>query len=67
MGDTQHDEYEPLIKTPEQLIITVIATFAILVLIIILPVNYVGLGVRKGTNGSGMPEEVVSDRIKPVA
>ncbi|NGS85304.1 cytochrome c5 family protein, partial [Staphylococcus aureus] len=42
MSDAQHDEHEPLIKTPKQLIIAVIAAFAVPILIIILLANYVG-------------------------
>ncbi|WP_316865459.1 c-type cytochrome, partial [Ralstonia mannitolilytica] len=67
MSDAQHDEHEPLIKTPKQLIITVIAAFAVPILVIILLANYVGLGVKEGAGSSGMSEEAVNDRIKPVA
>ena len=67
MSDAQHDEHEPLIKTPKQLIIAVIAAFVVPILIIILLANYVGLGAREGAGGSGMSEEAVNDRIKPVA
>lgn len=67
MSDAQHDEHEPLIKTPKQLIITVIAAFVVPILIIILLANYVGLGVKEGAGSSGMSEEAVNDRIKPVA
>lgn len=67
MSDAQHDEHEPLIKTPKQLIIAVIAAFVVPILIIILLANYVGLGAKEGAGGSGMSEEAVNDRIKPVA
>ncbi|WP_296224751.1 c-type cytochrome [Ralstonia sp. UBA689] len=67
MSDAQHDEHEPLIKTPKQLIIAVIAAFAVPILIIILLANYVGLGVKEGAGSSGMSEEAVNDRIRPVA
>ncbi|WP_347334453.1 c-type cytochrome, partial [Ralstonia pseudosolanacearum] len=67
MSDAQHDEHEPLIKTPKQLIIAVIAAFAVPILVIILLANYVGLGVKEGAGSSGMSEEAVNDRIKPVA
>ncbi|WP_199030647.1 cytochrome c5 family protein [Ralstonia sp. ASV6] len=67
MSDAQHDEHEPLIKTPKQLIIAVIAAFVVPILIIILLANYVGLGVKEGAGSSGMSEEAVNDRIKPVA
>ena len=67
MSDAQHDEHEPLIKTPKQLIIAVIAAFAVPILIIILLANYVGMGVKEGAGSSGMSEEAVNDRIKPVA
>ena len=67
MSDAQHDEHEPLIKTPKQLIIAVVAAFAVPILIIILLANYVGLGVKEGAGSSGMSEEAVNDRIKPVA
>lgn len=67
MSDAQHDEHEPLIKTPKQLIIAVIAAFAVPILIIILLANYVGMGAKEGAGGSGMSEEAVNDRIKPVA
>ncbi len=67
MSDAQHDEHEPLIKTPKQLVIAVIAAFAVPILVIILLANYVGLGVKEGAGSSGMSEEAVNDRIKPVA
>lgn len=67
MSDAQHDEHEPLIKTPKQLIIAVIAAFAVPIFIIILLANYVGLGVKEGAGSSGTSEEAVNDRIKPVA
>ena len=67
MSDAQHDDHEPLIKTPKQLIIAVIAAFAVPILIIILLANYVGMGAKEGAGGSGMSEEAVNDRIKPVA
>jgi len=67
MSDAQHDEHESLIKTPKQLIITVIAAFVVPILIIILLANYVGLGVKEGAGSSGMSEEAVNARIKPVA
>jgi cytochrome c5 len=67
MSDAQHDEHEPLIKTPKQLIITVIAAFVVPILIIIMLANYVGLGAKDGAGSVGMSEEAVNDRIKPVA
>lgn len=67
MSDAQHDEHEPLIKTPKQLVIAVITAFAVPILVIILLANYVGLGVKEGAGSSGMSEEAVNDRIKPVA
>ncbi|CAH0447143.1 hypothetical protein LMG10661_03208 [Ralstonia syzygii subsp. syzygii] len=67
MSDAQHDEHEPLIKTPKQLVIAVVAAFAVPILVIILLANYVGLGVKEGAGSSGMSEEAVNDRIKPVA
>jgi len=67
MSDAQHDEHEPLIKTPKQLIIAVVAAFVVPILVIILLANYVGLGAKEGAGSSSTSEEAANDRIKPVA
>lgn len=71
MSDSDHHTAEPAghespIKTPKQLIATVIAAFILPVLIIVLLVSYVDFGSRDGAGGNDSPE-AITKRIAPVA
>lgn len=62
-----HDEaHEGPIKTPQQLIWTVVAAFVVPILIIILLVNYVAFGSKPGAGSEGMSAEAVARRLQPV-
>ena len=65
--DTAHDPgHEGPIKTPKQLIWTVIASFLVPIAIIVLLINFVDMGSRSGAGSEGMSEEAVAHRIQPV-
>ena len=65
--DTKHDlPHEGPIKTPKQLIVTVLLAFVIPVVAIILLVNYVAHDHRPGAGSDGMTPEAIARRIQPV-
>ena len=68
MSDPQdHDApHEGPIKTPKQLIWTVVASFVVPIVIIVLLVNYVAMGDKSGAGTEGMSEQAVALRIQPV-
>jgi len=68
MSDSQdHDApHEGPIKTPKQLIWTVIASFVVPIAIIVLLVNFVAAGDKSGAGSDGMSEQAVAMRIQPV-
>ena len=65
MSDPQH--HDPLIKTPRQLIITVLAAFLVPIVVITLLVSYVVSAPKTGAGSEGMTKQSVSERIAPVA
>jgi cytochrome c5 len=68
MSDPQdHDDsHEGPIKTPKQLIWTVIASFVVPIAVIVLLVNYVASGDQSGAGSESMSEQAVAQRIQPV-
>lgn len=68
MSDSHdHDApHEGPIKTPKQLIWTVIASFVLPVLAIIMIVNYVASGSQPAAGSDGLGAESVAKRIQPV-
>lgn len=62
-----HSESEGLIKTPRQLIITVILAFIVPIAIIILLVNLVSFTSSMGAGSSAQSSEAIAKRIQPVA
>jgi cytochrome c5 len=68
MSDSQdHDApHEGPIKTPKQLIWTVIASFVVPIAIIVLLVNFVAAGNKTGAGSEGMSAQAVALRIQPV-
>jgi cytochrome c5 len=68
MSDPQdHDApHEGPIKTPKQLIWTVVASFVVPIAVIVLLVNYVASGDNSGAGSAAMSEEAVAHRIQPV-
>jgi cytochrome c5 len=65
---TEHDDgsHESLIKTPTQLIWTVVAAFVVPVVLIILLVNFVVSADKPGAGSSSLDAEAVARRIMPV-
>jgi hypothetical protein len=68
MSDSHDDEgqHESPIKTPRQLIWTIVAAFVLPVLIIILLVNFVAFGDQPAAGSEGLSEQAVALRIAPV-
>ena len=69
MSDTpEHHEanHEGPIRTPKQLLWTVIASFVVPVVIIILLVNFVASGSKRGAGSDGLGAQAVAKRIMPV-
>ena len=67
-GSAHGDEgpHEGPIKTPKQLIWTVVASFVIPIVIIILLVNYVAFGNKPAAGSDGLGAEAVARRLQPV-
>ncbi|MDN5843711.1 MAG: c-type cytochrome [Alcaligenaceae bacterium] len=59
--------HEGGIKTPRQLLITVILAFLIPIVIIMMLVNLVGAGIQTGAGSDGQTPEAIAKRIQPVA
>jgi cytochrome c5 len=65
--DTKHDlPHEGPIKTPKQLVVTVLLAFVVPVIAIILLVNFVAHEHRPGAGSDGMTPEAIARRIQPV-
>jgi cytochrome c5 len=60
------DSHEGPIRTPKQLVWTVVAAFVVPVVIIILLVNYVAFDVRPAAGSDGLGPEAVAARLQPV-
>ena len=66
--DDTHDEgHTGPIKTPKQLIATVVASFVIPIIGIVLLVNYVDFGAKPAAGSNALGPEAVALRIQPVA
>lgn len=61
------EEHGSLIKTPKQLIVTVILAFLVPIIVILLLVNVVASGVKTGAGSESMTPQATSQRIAPVA
>jgi cytochrome c5 len=68
MSDAHADdgEHESLIKTPKQLVVTVVASFVVPVVIIIMIANFVAFGSKPGAGSEGFSAEAVARRLQPV-
>jgi cytochrome c5 len=66
-GAAGHDgSHDSPIRTPKQLIWTVIAAFVVPIAIIILLVNFVAEGSKPGAGSDGLAAEAVARRLQPV-
>lgn len=62
-----HEEaHEGPIKTPKQLIATVVASFVVPVVVIIMLANFVNFGAKPSAGSDGLGEEATARRIQPV-
>lgn len=60
-------EHNSLIKTPKQLIVTVVAAFVVPIAIIVLLVSFVTTARKTGAGSDGMSAQAMTARIAPVA
>src|SRR3546814_12773062 len=60
-------EHEGLIKTPKQLIVTVILAFIVPIIVIMLLVKLVAASSQMGSGSDAQTAEAIDQRIKPVA
>lgn len=68
MSDTQpHEEHESIIKTPKQLIITIVLSFVLPIIIIMLLVKLVTTGEQVGAGSETLSLEATQKRIAPIA
>ena len=68
MSNTQpHEEHQSPIKTPKQLIVTVVLSFVVPIIIIILLVKLVTAGDQVGAGSDTLGPEATQKRIAPVA
>ena len=58
--------HEGPIKTPKQLIATVVASFIVPVVVIVLLVSYVDFGNKPAAGSEGLGAEAVAHRIQPI-
>ncbi|MBI5271267.1 MAG: cytochrome c5 family protein [Burkholderiales bacterium] len=66
-ASTEHDgPHEGPIKTPKQLVWTVIASFVVPIIVIILLTQFVATGTKPAAGSEGMGEEAVARRIQPL-
>lgn len=69
MSDAQHSEHEVHegpIKTPKQLIVTVVAAFVVPVIVIIMLTNFVAFDTKSGAGSDGMSAQAIARRIQPI-
>lgn len=62
-----HDEHESPIKTPNQLIVAVIAAFVVPIICIVLLVQYVTSGNLPAAGSNAQTPEAIAARIQPVS
>jgi cytochrome c5 len=62
-----HDHSESPIKTPNQLIAVIVASFVIPIATILLLVNFVGNTSKLGADAMSQSPEAIAERIRPVA
>lgn len=63
---SEHQAHEGPIKTPKQLIVTIVASFVIPVVVIIMLTNFVAFGTKSGAGSDGMSDQAIARRIEPV-
>ena len=63
---SDHESHEGPIRTPKQLIVTVVASFVLPVLIIIMLINFVAWDIKPAAGSDALSAEAVARRIAPV-
>jgi cytochrome c5 len=63
---TDNDSHEGPIRTPKQLVVTVVAAFVLPVVIIIMLINFVAWDTKPAAGSEGLSAEAVARRIAPV-
>lgn len=61
-----HEVHEGPIKTPKQLVWTVVASFIVPIVIIVLLVNYVAFGDKPAAGADAFSPEAIAQRIQPL-
>lgn len=62
-----HNEHETVIKTPKQLVWTIIASFVVPIFVIVLLVQFVANNQTSGAGSDSQSPESIAERLKPVA
>lgn len=62
-----HNEHEPFIKTPRQLVAAIVASFVIPIACIVLLVHYVANNPKSGAGSDGQTPAAINSRLQPVA
>jgi cytochrome c5 len=62
----EHEAHEGLIRTPQQLVAVLVASFVLPVVIIIMLINFVAWDSKPGAGSDGLGAEAVARRIQPV-
>ena len=65
-ADDVRDVHEGPIRTPKQLIWTILASFVIPVVVIIMLTNFVAFDTKSGAGSDGMSAQAVAKRLEPV-
>jgi len=69
MSDATHsdpDSHEGLIRTPQQLVAVLVASFVLPVIIIIMLINFVAWDSKPAAGSDGLSAEAIARRIQPV-
>jgi cytochrome c5 len=62
----EHEAHEGLIRTPQQLVAVLVASFVLPVVIIIMLINFVAWDSKPAAGSDGLTAEAVARRIQPV-
>jgi len=63
---TDHDSHQGPIRTPKQLVVTVVAAFVVPIVVIIMLINFVAWDIKPGAGSDGLSDEAIARRIAPV-
>src|SRR5215216_3508581 len=63
---TEHDSHQGPIRTPKQLVVTVVAAFVVPIVVIIMLINFVVWDIKPVAGSDGLSDEAIARRIAPV-